>query len=34
MAMIVAGHDVARWGDDYLAAVEASGAEPAIPDAA
>lgn len=34
MGMIVAGHDVARWGDDFLAAVEASGAEPTIADAA
>jgi hypothetical protein len=24
MAMIVAEHDVARWGDDFLAAVEAA----------
>ena len=29
MGMIVAEHDVARWGDDFLAALEASGASPA-----
>lgn len=34
MGMIVAEHDVARWGDDFLASVAASGAEPAIADAA
>jgi len=34
MGMIVADHDVARWGDDFLAAVEASGAEPTIANAA
>ena len=33
MGMIVAEHDVARWGDDFLAAVEAGGA-PAVADAA
>jgi hypothetical protein len=26
--MIVAEHDVARWGDDFLAAVAAAGPEP------
>jgi len=34
MGMIVAEHDVARWGDDFLAAVAASGAAPIIADAA
>jgi len=34
MGMIVADHDVARWGDDFLAAVAASGAAPIIADAA
>ena len=34
MGMIVAVYDAARWGDDFLAAVKASGAEPTIADAA
>ena len=34
MAMIAAEHDVARWGDDFLAAVDAATAPPAVPKAA
>lgn len=34
MGIVVADDDVARWGDDFLAAVAASGAAPIIADAA
>ena len=33
-AMIASEHDVARWGDDFLVAVDAATAPPAVPKAA